>query len=56
MDDLLATGGTLLAGCALVEQLGGNIIGCAVIIELTDLGGRKKIKYPTISLLEVADK
>jgi adenine phosphoribosyltransferase len=56
VDDLLATGGTLIAGCALVEKLGGNIVGCAVIVELTDLGGRNKIKHPIISLIEVTDK
>ncbi len=44
VDDLLATGGTAAAGIQLVEQLGGEIIGCAFIIDLPDLGGRAKLE------------
>ena len=40
VDDLLATGGTAEAGIRLVEQLGGEIAGCAFIVDLPDLGGR----------------
>ncbi len=43
VDDLLATGGTMKACCDLVRQLEGNLVGVAALIELTDLGGRKKI-------------
>ena len=43
VDDLLATGGTMEACCELVEQLGGNIVGVTVLIELTFLDGRKKL-------------
>jgi adenine phosphoribosyltransferase len=39
-DDLLATGGTARALCQLVEQLGGEVVGCAFLIELAFLGGR----------------
>ncbi len=39
-DDLLATGGTARALCKLVEQLGGEVVGCAFLIELSFLGGR----------------
>ena len=39
-DDLLATGGTATAVCALVEQLGGEVVGCNFLIELDGLGGR----------------
>ena len=39
-DDLLATGGTACALCALVEQLGGEVVGCGFLIELAFLGGR----------------
>lgn len=42
-DDVLATGGTMQASCDLVRQLGGEIAGVAVLIELVGLGGRKKI-------------
>ncbi len=44
VDDLLATGGTMKACCDLIEKLGGSIVGVSVLIELTALSGRKKIK------------
>jgi len=44
VDDLLATGGTAEAGIKLVERLGGEIIGCAFVIDLPDLGGRAKLE------------
>jgi adenine phosphoribosyltransferase len=43
VDDLLATGGTCAATTRLVERLGGKVVGCAFIIELAGLAGRKKI-------------
>ena len=43
-DDLLATGGTAEAGIKLIERLGGEIIGCAFVIDLPDLGGRAKLE------------
>lgn len=44
VDDLLATGGTAQAGIRLIERLGGEIVGCAFIIDLPDLGGRAKLE------------
>ncbi|PZX15419.1 adenine phosphoribosyltransferase [Celeribacter halophilus] len=44
VDDLLATGGTAEAGTKLVERLGGEIVGCAFIIDLPELGGRKRLE------------
>ncbi|MFE3835563.1 adenine phosphoribosyltransferase [Pseudogemmobacter sonorensis] len=44
VDDLLATGGTAEAGIALVERLGGRITGCAFVVDLPDLGGRKRLE------------
>lgn len=43
VDDLLATGGTAEAAIALVERLGGEVVGCAFIIDLPDLGGRERL-------------
>lgn len=43
IDDLLATGGTMKACIDLVEQLGGTVVGAAVLIELEGLGGRDKV-------------
>jgi adenine phosphoribosyltransferase len=42
-DDLLATGGTAAALCELVEQLGGQVVGCGFLIELTFLSGRERL-------------
>jgi len=42
VDDLLATGGTMNACCNLVESLGGQICGIAVLIELAFLNGRSR--------------
>jgi adenine phosphoribosyltransferase len=53
VDDLLATGGTVDACCRLVEQVGGVVVGCAFVIELTSLGGAKRIeRYRTVSLVK----
>jgi len=43
IDDLLATGGTMLAACKLAQKLGAEIVECAFIVELPDLGGKKKL-------------
>lgn len=41
VDDILATGGTLTAAQSLVGDLGAEVVGSAVVLELTELGGRK---------------
>jgi len=52
LDDLLATGGTALAGARLVEKLGGKVAGITFIIELTYLNGREKLKnYDVLTLV-----
>jgi adenine phosphoribosyltransferase len=50
-DDLLATGGTARALCKLVEQLGGEVVGCAFLIELSFLGGRETLAPHTVHSL-----
>ena len=53
VDDLIATGGTLSAATQLVEQLEGDIVECAIIIDLPDLKGKDKIKdYKVFTLME----
>ena len=44
VDDLLATGGTAEAGITLCRRLGAEVIGCAFVIDLPELGGRKRIE------------
>ena len=44
VDDLLATGGTAEAGIKLIERSGAAIVGCAFVIDLPELGGRKKLE------------
>ncbi len=44
VDDLLATGGTAEAGVKLIERLGGAVTGCAFVIDLPELGGRKRLE------------
>lgn len=52
VDDLLATGGTMAATLRLIEQLGGQVVGVAFLIELAFLHGRDKLKnYPVHSLI-----
>ncbi len=52
-DDVLATGGTMLAACKLVEMLGANVVACAFIANLTYLNGREKLKdYEVFSLVD----
>jgi len=52
IDDLIATGGTAIASCELIEKLGAEIIACAFVIELDALRGREKLsKYKIHSLV-----
>jgi adenine phosphoribosyltransferase len=43
VDDLIASGGTAEAAIALIQKLGGVVMGCAFVIDLPDLGGSKRI-------------
>jgi adenine phosphoribosyltransferase len=55
VDDLLATGGTALAAAALIEKLGAKVIEMAFIVDLPDVGGKKKIEakgYKVFALTE----
>ncbi len=52
VDDLIATGGTAVASCELIEKLGAEIAGCAFVIELDELNARQKLsQYKIHSLI-----
>ncbi|EMR05844.1 Adenine phosphoribosyltransferase [Bhargavaea cecembensis DSE10] len=56
VDDLLATGGTVEATVKLVEELGGEVAGCAFLIELSYLDGRERLKgYDVHALMKYED-
>jgi len=44
VDDLLATGGTMASACKLIEKIGGQVVGIAFLIELTELACREKLE------------
>jgi adenine phosphoribosyltransferase len=53
VDDLIATGGTAAATAELVTKLGGTVVECAFVIELSFLRGRDKLKpYRVYSVLQ----
>nr|WP_209443062.1 adenine phosphoribosyltransferase [Falsiroseomonas frigidaquae] len=52
LDDLLATGGTLAAGISLLRQAGAEVPCAATLIELSFLGGRKRLDVPFESLVQ----
>lgn len=54
-DDLLATGGTAEAVCRLVEELGGEVVGVGVVVELTFLPGRERLAGREIHSLVAFD-
>lgn len=55
VDDLIATGGTAEAAAVLIAKLGGMVVECAFVIDLPDVGGRKRLEqkgYSVFSLCE----
>jgi adenine phosphoribosyltransferase len=50
MDDLIATGGTMMAGKKLLEKLGASVIEGAAIVDLPELGGSERIKATGLKL------
>jgi len=59
IDDLIATGGTALAACNLIKKCGGQIIEFSAIIDLPELGGKKKLEnkgYNVFNIVEFEGK
>ncbi len=55
VDDLIATGGTMLAGKKLLERLGAEVIEAAVIVDLPELGGSKLIEQSGLKVFTVCN-
>jgi adenine phosphoribosyltransferase len=56
IDDLLATGGTVKATIDIIHQMGGEVVGCAFLIELLGLNGKEALKeYPVYTIMSLED-
>ena len=55
IDDLIATGGTMMAGKKLLERLGATVVEGAAIVDLPELGGSKKLRESGLSLFTLVD-
>ncbi|WP_018295635.1 adenine phosphoribosyltransferase [Corynebacterium lubricantis] len=57
VDDVLATGGTLIAATKLIERAGGTVTGYVVVLEVEDLGGRARLNgSPLVVLNDTPNK
>ncbi len=55
VDDLIATGGTAEAAVKLIRQAGGEVVGCSFIVDLPDIGGRKKVEDLGVKVLTLCE-
>jgi adenine phosphoribosyltransferase len=55
IDDLIATGGTMMAGKRLVERLGGVVVEGAAIVDLPELGGSRRLRDAGLPLFTLVD-
>lgn len=55
LDDLVATGGTMMAGVKLLSRLGGEIVEAGAIVDLPELGGSQLIRQAGIPLFTLCD-
>ena len=55
VDDLIATGGTMIAAVNLVKKLGGKIVEASFIVDLPDLGGKKKLEEAGIKAFNLIE-
>jgi adenine phosphoribosyltransferase len=55
IDDLIATGGTMMAGKKLIEKLGGSVMEGAAIVDLPELGGSARLRESGLALFTLVD-
>ncbi len=55
VDDLLATGGTAEAGIKLIERLGAEVVSCAFVVDLPELGGRQKLETMGVNVTTLVE-
>jgi adenine phosphoribosyltransferase len=55
VDDLIATGGTAEAACTLIKKIGGEVHECCFVIDLPDLGGRKRLERGGFSVYSICE-
>ena len=55
VDDLIATGGTAAATIQLIREAGGEVMGCSFVVDLPDLGGRRRIEELGVKVLTLCE-
>ena len=55
VDDLIATGGTAEAAIKLIQQAGAEVVGCSFVIDLPDLGGRRRVEGMGLKVLTLCE-
>ena len=55
VDDLLATGGTAHAAATLVQKMGGEVVECAFLVDLPDIGGSKRLAAAGLSVFALCE-
>ena len=53
LDDLLATGGTAICVANLINKIGKEVSGLLTVVELRELNGRSKFKFPVSSMISI---
>ena len=55
IDDLIATGGTAEAAIKLIRRAGGEVVGCSFVIDLPELGGRRRLEEMGVKVLALCE-
>ncbi len=55
LDDLIATGGTAEAASNLIEKMGGTVVECCFVIDLPDVGGRKRLEKRGLKVFSLCE-